>query len=90
MNIVYMNGGLGNQMFHYIFFRWLEINSSEKCVIDDAPFYLDNVPHNGYELNKIFGLKPAMLSDKFFNSIIDIIKTEFTFPKIKDKQNKKY
>ncbi|MBR1397434.1 MAG: alpha-1,2-fucosyltransferase [Selenomonadaceae bacterium] len=69
MNIVYMNGGLGNQMFQYIFFRWLEINSGEKCVIDNAPFYLDNVPHNGYELNKIFGLKPAMLSDMFDEDI---------------------
>ena len=43
----------------------MEINAGEKCVIDDAPFYLDNVPHNGYELNKIFGLKPSMISDMF-------------------------
>ena len=65
MNIVYMNGGLGNQMFQYIFFRWLEINSREKCVVDNAPFYLDNVPHNGYELDRIFNLKPPMISDYF-------------------------
>ena len=65
MNIVYMNGGLGNQMFQYVLFRWLELVTNEKCIIDNAPFYLDNVPHNGYELNKIFGLKPLMLSNAF-------------------------
>ena len=35
MQIVMLNGGLGNQIFQYIFFRWLEVRSGEQCVIDD-------------------------------------------------------
>ena len=62
MRIVYMNGGLGNQIFQYIFFRWLEIETGESCVIDDAPFFGEGVPHNGYELERIFGVRKKRLS----------------------------
>ncbi len=62
MRIVYMNGGLGNQIFQYIFFRWLEIETGESCVIDDALFWGEDVPHNGYELERIFGVRKKRLS----------------------------
>ena len=29
-----MNGGLGNQIFQYVFFRWLEVETGESCIID--------------------------------------------------------
>lgn len=65
MNIVFMNGGLGNQLFQYIFSRWLERKTGERCVIDDSPFFGEQVPHNGYELENIFGIHLQRLSSFF-------------------------
>ncbi len=62
MRIVYVNGGLGNQIFQYVFFRWLEVETGESCVIDDGLFFGGNVPHNGYELERIFGVRKKRLS----------------------------
>ncbi len=71
MKIVFMNGGLGNQLFQYIFLRWLEINSGEDCVIDDSPFFGAAVPHNGYELERIFGIRHQRLSTYFDPEVWD-------------------
>lgn len=65
MKLVFMNGGLANQLFQYIFFRWLEIKTGEECIIEDSAFFGDNVAHNGYEFEKIFGLHPKRLSQYF-------------------------
>lgn len=62
MRIVFINGGLGNQIFQYIFFRWLEVETGESCVLDDGLFFGANVPHNGYELERIFGVRKKRLS----------------------------
>ena len=62
MILVYMNGGLGNQIFQYMFFRWLEITSGQTCAIDDGLFFGQHVPHNGYELEHVFGIHPQRLS----------------------------
>ena len=62
MRIVYVNGGLGNQIFQYVFFRWLEVETGESCVIDDGLFFGGNVPHNGYELERLFGVRKKRLS----------------------------
>ncbi len=76
MKIQYLNGGLANQVFQYIFYRFAEItlgkgdptfhieDPSSKWYLDNAFFYQQNV-HNGYELEKVFGLKPNLLSDYF-------------------------
>ena len=63
--IAFMNGGLGNQAFQYIFIRYVEIKYGVSCVIDDSLFYVDNVPHNGYELGKLFNIKHDMLSSHY-------------------------
>lgn len=65
MNIVLMNGGLGNQLSQFIFLRWLETKSAAPCVIDDSAFFSDYVAHNGYELERIFGIKLRRLSARF-------------------------
>jgi hypothetical protein len=69
MRIAFMNGGLGNQVFQYIFFRWLEITTTDSCIIDDSAFYGENVPHNGYELERLFGIKTKLLSGFFDRDI---------------------
>lgn len=38
-----LNGGLGNQLFQYIFARYIEKNSADNCIIDDSAFWGNNV-----------------------------------------------
>ena len=63
MVLVYINGGLGNQIFQYMFFRWLEQESGQECILDDGLFFGKDVPHQGYELERIFGVRPRRLSE---------------------------
>ncbi len=65
MNIVFMNGGLGNQTFQYIYMRNLELLTGQLCIIDDSPFFGADVPHDGYELEKVFGIRHKRLSELF-------------------------
>ncbi len=65
MKIVFLNGGLANQVFQYIFYRFGQIRHPEDdWFLDDSFFFVHNV-HNGYELEKVFGLHPALLSRTF-------------------------
>lgn len=79
MKIVFLNGGLANQVFQYIFFRYAEINKpEEEWILDDSFFFVNSV-HNGYELDKVFGLKPKLLSHAFDTDVWDYmiqLKTE--------------
>lgn len=55
MNYVLCSGGLGNQMFQYAFYRLLCDNNIPASF--DTSFYKHNSIHNGYELEKCFGIK---------------------------------
>lgn len=65
-----MNGGLGNQTFQYIFSKVIEELTGEECFIDDSSFF-GNVQHNGYELERVFGVKPKLLSSFFSEDVWD-------------------
>lgn len=73
MRLVMMNGGLGNQAFQYIFMRYIEEHSGEPCIIDDLAFCREKVSHNGYELEKIFSLKPRRLSQMLSEDVVQEI-----------------
>lgn len=66
MRIQYLNGGLANQTFQYIFYRFAQLS-----VPENGPWYLDDSffwvkkQHNGYELEKVYGVKPNLLSQEF-------------------------
>ena len=66
MKIQYLNGGLANQVFQYIFVRYAQLSSpqAEDWILDDS-FFFTTQAHNGYELEKVFGLKPRLLSQSF-------------------------
>lgn len=66
MKIQYLNGGLANQTFQYIFVRYAELSNpqGEPWFFDDSFFFLNQV-HNGFELEKVFGLKLNLLSRYF-------------------------
>ena len=56
MKIQFLNGGLANQAFQYIFARYYELAyPGESMYMDDTYFALNTV-HNGYELERVFGI----------------------------------
>lgn len=57
MLVVCMGDGLGNQMFQYAFYKALEKNYPDnKIMMDIFRIYGGNI-HNGFELEKVFGIK---------------------------------
>ena len=69
MKIQFLNGGLANQTFQYIFARYYELSHpGEIMYLDDSYFALHTV-HNGYELETVFGIKPHMLSECFDDEV---------------------
>ena len=58
MLVVCMGDGLGNQLFQYAFYLQLKKNYPNNIVLVDICNYYGSVnEHNGYELERIFGLK---------------------------------
>jgi len=70
MKIVLMNGGLGNQLFQYAFYRYIEKHTNDICYIDDSAFYGKNVEHNGFEIERIFGVTCNCLLSRYFDNEI--------------------
>lgn len=69
MKIAFLNGGLGNQAFQYIFARYYALSHpGEVMYLDDSYFALNTV-HNGYELEKVFGVQAPMLSECFSEDV---------------------
>lgn len=66
MRIQFINGGLANQVFQYIFVRHAELANpkQEKWYLDDSFFDVVDI-HNGYELERVFGIKANLLSQYF-------------------------
>lgn len=65
MRIQYLECGLASQMRQYVFARYAERkHPGERWFFDDSDAFVRN-GHNGYELERIFGIKARMLSDCF-------------------------
>ena len=56
MIIQQFNSGLGNQMFQYVFFRQLQKHHPEVRVKADLTWFDWNQVHQGYELERLFGI----------------------------------
>lgn len=69
MKIQFLNGGLANQAFQYIFARYYELSHKDGVMYMDDTYFALNTVHNGYELEKVFGIKPHMLSECFDQSV---------------------
>lgn len=60
MIIVRFTSGLGNQMFQYNFYRFLQERYKDTEVKADLTWFYANNDHHGYELDRVFGLgKPS-------------------------------
>lgn len=73
MKVVSMLGGLGSQMFKYAFY--LQVKGSDESYIDTTPFRLLEM-WNGYELERIFGIREKDISEQLTDEEIDIYKNE--------------
>lgn len=69
MKIQFLNGGLANQTFQYLFARYYELSHPGQIMYMDDSYFALNTVHNGYELEKVFGVKPHMLSECFDKDI---------------------
>lgn len=65
MKIQFLNGGLANQAFQYIFARYYELSHPGDVMYLDDTYFALNTIHNGYELEKVFGIHPHVLSECF-------------------------
>lgn len=85
LKIQFLNGGLANQAFQYIFVRYAELSNpgSEPWFFDDSFFYANQI-HNGLELEKVFGLKLNLLSRYFdadvWNALIESKRKGISIP----------
>lgn len=76
MRIQFLNGGLANQAFQYIFAKYYEMSHpGDIMYMDDSYFAIDTV-RNGYELEKVFGIKAHMLSSCFDSEVWNFILQE--------------
>ena len=57
MFVVCFGDGLGNQMFQYAFYKSMKKNYPDNDVFMDVFRIYGNTIHNGFELDKIFGIK---------------------------------
>lgn len=73
MKIQFLNGGLANQAFQYIFARYYALSHPGDVMYMDDSYFALNTVHNGYELEKVFGIRPHMLSECFDKTVWDFI-----------------
>ena len=74
MKVQFLNGGLANQAFQYIFAKYYELAFPGEVMYMDDSYFAINTVHNGYELEKVFGVKPHFLSECFDRDIWEYIK----------------
>lgn len=76
MKLVYTNGGLANQMYQYIFYRYLCLSTKQEIFLDTSLLENRN-QHNGFELSKVFPkAEVKLLKDKFDADVWELMKEE--------------
>ena len=73
MKIQFLNGGLANQAFQYIFAKYYELSHPNEIMFMDDSYFALNTVHNGYELDKVFGIQAHMLSECFDEEVWQFI-----------------
>lgn len=71
MKIQFLNGGLANQVFQYLFTKYYSLSHNGDIMYLDDSYFALNTVHNGYELERVFSLHPPMLSDCLDDDVWD-------------------
>lgn len=94
MIVVRYRGGLGNQMFQYAFQTALQKNYPEEIIKADISHYRLLEEHNGFELDKVFGLSMEFASEEEVRSMTNLyVAPEWVLKlprKLKDRIARKY
>jgi len=76
MIIVKFSGGLGNQIYQFVFLKKMQMKYPNVKIVGDISFYKTNRIHNGFELEKIF-----KISEKEFSAGIgELLKVKCEIP----------
>lgn len=75
MNIVRISAGLGNQMFQYALYLALKENGADENTAIDITEFQYRKHHQGYELQKVFGVEPRYATKKEIFKIADVDKS---------------
>lgn len=73
LKIQYLGDGLANQIRHYVFVRFAQRIDPKALWFFDDSFFFTRTVHNGYELEKVFGVKLNLLSRYFSKDVWDKI-----------------
>lgn len=66
----FLNGGLANQAFQYVFAGHYQLSHPEgKLMYLDDTYFALNTVHNRYDLEKVFGIRAPMLSQCFDDEV---------------------
>lgn len=65
MKIQHLDGGLANQIRHHAFVRYAQRQRPDDVWLYDDTVYFVEERHNGYELERIFGLKLNLVSQYY-------------------------
>jgi len=88
MKIQILAGGLANQIQNYAFVRFAQrYRPSDRWFFDDSSYFIpETCVHNGYELEKLFGVKLPMLSSFFpkstWKEILKKIRSGLSMPEV--------
>lgn len=76
MNVAFINGGLANQMYQYIFSRYFTLRTGQEIYLDTSTLENRN-QHNGFEIGKVFpNAKFKLLKDQFDSDVWEFMKQE--------------
>lgn len=75
MQIVKLMGGFANQLREYVYGKYLQYCTGETIYYDDSWFFLGKA-HNGYELQRVFGLNLHLISKYFQTTMFSKILKE--------------
>lgn len=82
MIIVKLSGGLGNQIYQFVFLQELRAKYPDTVVKMDLSFYKTNHIHNGFELENLFKISKKGIQSADFFEILKV-KCEIPFEAIK-------
>ncbi|MFC5772412.1 alpha-1,2-fucosyltransferase [Ectobacillus antri] len=72
MKIVHISSGLGNQMFQYALYKKLSLIQDNVFLDTITSYQLYPNQHNGYELEKVFTIKPRHASKELTYNLSDL------------------
>ncbi|EJR48924.1 hypothetical protein IIM_04101 [Bacillus cereus VD107] len=72
MKIIQVSSGLGNQMFQYALYKKISLNDNDVFLDSSTSYMMYKNQHNGYELERIFHIKPRHAGKEIIDNLSDL------------------